>query len=97
MFFFVTFLSFSYGLRLACRSSFTEVKAILIGPGGENPDPFLEIQLGRETNIQMRNMVSRHLKLQKMVIDVAIFFRAENMVMTTFKTIRFYINGFKWI
>ena len=35
----------------------TEVKAILIGPGGENPDPFLEIQLGRETNIQMRNMV----------------------------------------
>ena len=69
----------------------------MIGAAGENPDPFLEIQLGRETNIQMRNMVSRHLKLQKMVIDVAIFFRAENMVMTTFKTIRFYINGFKWI
>lgn len=33
------------------------VKAILIGAAGENPDPFLEIQLGRETNIQMRNMV----------------------------------------
>ena len=34
-----------------------EVKAIMIGAGGENPDPFLEVQLGRDTNIQMRNMV----------------------------------------